>query len=177
MLLIVKICFAAVLVETWYWKPRFLHLATISEIDTLFDEQFFGLHSTIPASGIFFPRKNAGCFGAGSLLASLYIINITSNMAGLSIGLSWTHKRPTWMHLKTWSVWFKSPKVGSINSKPLPSPHNSHARNNSKTCMNDKMFIDKISLVSLGTYISNKIEWPFRMVTTIILLTAHNLQQ
>ena len=46
-------------------------------------------------------RENAGSFGGTSDTVSLVIMKTTSDMEGLSIGLSCTHRRPMWMHLKT----------------------------------------------------------------------------
>ena len=73
-----------------------LHLASISETDTLFMEKF----SNMVLDKLLL-RKNAGCFGGTSDTVSLVIMKTTSDMEGLSIGLSCTHRRPMWMHLKT----------------------------------------------------------------------------
>ena len=66
-----------------------LHLASISEIDTLFMEKFSNM-----ILGKFLLLKNAGCFGGSNDTVSLVIMETTSEMEGLSIGLSCTHRRP-----------------------------------------------------------------------------------
>jgi hypothetical protein len=72
--------------------------------------------------------ENAGSFGEGSDALSLLNIWTTNGIVGLSAGDSWTHKSPTWMHLKILSgLSHESFIDGSIRSSPLASFHNSHA--------------------------------------------------
>ena len=85
--------------------------------------------------------KNAGCFGGTSWRVSFESIETTSNMVGLSIALSCTHKRPTWMHLNTSNGGHDSfSMVESTSSKPLPSFHTCHAWYKSNCTQNVNKF-------------------------------------
>ena len=66
-----------------------LHLASISEIDTLFMEK-----SSNMISGKLLLIKYAGCFGGTNDKVSLVIMETTADMGGLSFGQSCTHRRP-----------------------------------------------------------------------------------
>lgn len=49
----------------------------------------------------FLPRQNPGVLGWGMVAVSLLNIKTTDAIVGLSSAFSWTHKRPTCMHLRT----------------------------------------------------------------------------
>jgi len=105
----------------WEHQKR-LYLAYMVDIETSFME---------PLSAGFSPTillalENAGCLGSGNC-ASLVSIDITSDIIGLSTALSSTHNKPTWMHLKTWSLEQDSLSIGSTNSNGVPAFHSSHA--------------------------------------------------
>jgi len=99
-----------------------LYLAYMVDIETSFMEPLSaGFSSTILLA-----LENAGCLGSGNC-ASLVSIDITSDIIGLSTALSSTHSKPTWMHLKTWSLEQDSLSIGSTISNGLPAFHSSHA--------------------------------------------------
>jgi hypothetical protein len=58
-----------------------------------------------------------------------YFFNIeeTSNIEGLSLAFSWTHKRAIFMHLINLHDESVSSREESINSMPLPSFYSSYA--------------------------------------------------
>jgi hypothetical protein len=106
---------------------RFSYRASIVEIVTLFFEQFSPLSIVKFVSTIFLSVVNAGCLGIGRAVCSLPIIETTSSMVGRSFGLSWTQRRPMLMNLNGIELEEGYPFVGSINSKPRSSIHNSQA--------------------------------------------------
>lgn len=71
------------------------HLASNTEIDTLFIEQHSALLSETGGSSAVILMKNAGCFGAGRERDSLASMETTSGIAGLSVAWSCTHNSPT----------------------------------------------------------------------------------
>jgi Na+-translocating ferredoxin:NAD+ oxidoreductase RnfE subunit len=105
---------------------RISYRASIVEIVTLLFEQFSPL-SLIKFVSIFLSVVNAGCLGVGRAAYSLPIIETTSSMVGRSLGLSWTQRRPMLMNLNGIELEEGYPFVGSINSKPRSSIHNSQA--------------------------------------------------
>ena len=104
------------------------HRASIVEIVTLFFEQFPAPSIVEFVSIIFRHMENAGCLGVGRGACSLLIIEITLDMVGRSVGLSWTQRRPMLMNLNKIEVKEAYPIVGSIKSKLLSSLHNSQAQ-------------------------------------------------
>lgn len=64
-------------------------------MDTSFTEKSFGLTSFEVVSCALLPLKNAGCLGYGNEKVSLLSIEMTSDMVGLSVALSCTHRSPT----------------------------------------------------------------------------------
>ena len=103
-----------------YWII-YIYLTSITEIVTLFKEQFSSTSATLLI-------KNAGCFGGESWRASFESIETTSIMVGLSNEWSCTHKSLTWMHLNISDWGHDSCSItGSISSRTLPSFHNCHA--------------------------------------------------
>ena len=86
---------------------------------------FIEWHSAMPSFGLASETpvlmQNAGC------LQGRPDIDITTDMEGLSIGLSSTQSKATLMHLKTWSSEHESCNIGCISSNPAPSFHNCHA--------------------------------------------------
>lgn len=75
----------------------------------------------------FLPRQNPGFFGNGNVAVSLLNIKTTDDITGLSSACSWTHKRPTWMHLNTSYGAHDSLTDESISPNPFPSLHSLHA--------------------------------------------------
>lgn len=73
------------------------------------------------------PRQYPGCLGCGIDTKSLLNIKTTVDMLGLSSVCSWTHNRPTCMHLITSPAEYDSPAAESISSNPLPSLYNFQA--------------------------------------------------
>ena len=107
---------------------RIFYLASITEIVTLFKEQFSDSIIESFCSPAIVLIKNAGCFGGESWRVSFESIETTSSMVGLSVAWSCTHKRPTWIHLNTSDIGHDSSSIArSISSRPLPSFHNCHA--------------------------------------------------
>lgn len=76
-------------------------------------------------------RQNPGFFGWGIDAVSLLSINTTEDIDGRSSARSWTHKRPTCIHLNTSEAEYDSPADGSTISSPVPFFHSSQAWNNS----------------------------------------------
>lgn len=72
-------------------------------------------------------ERKAGCLGSGKVMLSLVSIAMTSFIVGRSAAFSWTHIRPTWVHLSTLCSGYASRDDGSTRSDHLPSFHNSHA--------------------------------------------------
>jgi len=113
------------------------------------------------SSAILLALKNAGCLGTGNC-ASLVSIDITSDIIGLSTALASTHSKPTWMHLKTWSLEQDSLSIGgSTSSNGLPAFHSSHAW--TKFTFNVKIKLMQLAMYNLWgcmkwTYKSHKIE-------------------
>ena len=107
---------------------RIFYLATITEIVTLFKEQFSNSIIESFSSPATVMIKNAVCFGGESWRVSFESIETTSSMVGLSVAWSCTHTRPTWIHLNTSNIGHDSSSIArSISSRPLPSFHNCHA--------------------------------------------------
>lgn len=78
------------------------YLASITDMDMPLSEtgkSSVGKVLDEETSAAFLPVKNAGCFGASKGIVSLLNIEITSGIVGLSIALSCTHNRPTWIVL------------------------------------------------------------------------------
>jgi len=78
---------------------------------------------------MFLPTAKAGCLGAGRGACSFTIMEKTSDIVGLSAGLSWTQRSPMLMCLKSTEVEGGSPRTGSIKSKALLEFHDFHAYN------------------------------------------------
>ena len=104
----------------------YLYLASSTEIDSPLLDWFSDLPH-ISTFGVLICMKNAGFFGIGRVMVSFLSMETTSDMEGLSIALSCTHKRPTCMHLITSLRSQDSSNVGSSISKTVPSCHSSHA--------------------------------------------------
>ena len=132
------------------------------------------------SSTILLALENAGCLGSGNC-ASLVSIDITSDIVGLSTALSSTHSKPTWMHLKTWSLEQDSLSIGSTSSNGLPAFHSSHAW--IKFTFNVKIKIMQLAMYNLWdcmkwTYISHKIERvAVYFKEALDPSTTHNFQQ
>ena len=132
------------------------------------------------SSAILLALENAGCLGRGNC-ASLVSIDITSDIIGLSTALSSTHSKPTWMHLKTWSLEQDSLSIGSTSSIGLPAFHSSHAW--IKFTFNVKIKIMQLAMYNLWgcmkwTYISHKIKRAaVYLKVAMDLSTTHNFQQ
>lgn len=77
----------------------------------------------------FLPRQNPGFLGCCRVALSLLSIKTTDDMLGLSSACSWTHSRPTCMHLNASEAEYESPTTGSTSSNPFPSFHSFHACN------------------------------------------------
>jgi len=106
-----------VLQHFFFFDIGISHRASIVEIVTLFFEPFSTLSFVEFVSITFRPMIKAGCLGAGRGACSLLIIETTSGMAGRSIGLCWTQRRPMLINLDRTEVEEGYPIVGSINSK------------------------------------------------------------
>ena len=75
------------------------------------------------------PRQYPGVLGWGIVAVSLLNINTAEDIVGLSSAFSWTHKRPTCMHLKTSQGLYELPTDLSNTSNPFPSFHCLHTCN------------------------------------------------
>jgi len=132
------------------------------------------------SSTILLALENAGCLGRGNC-ASLVSIDITFDIIGLSTALSSTHSKPTWMHLKTWSLEQDSLSTGSTSSNGLPAFHSSHAW--TKFTFNVKIKLMQLAMYNLWgcmkwTYISHKIERvPVYFKDALDPSTTYNFQQ
>lgn len=78
----------------------------------------------------FLPRTKPGCLGCGNDDVSLFNIITTDGIIGLSSIFSWTHIRPTFMHLITSASEYESAYDESISSIAFPSFHSLHAYHN-----------------------------------------------
>lgn len=73
-------------------------------------------------------ETNAGSLSGGNgAVGSLLNMRTTSVIVGLSVGIVWTHKSPTSMHLTTLRGSHDSFIAGSTNSRARPSFQFSHA--------------------------------------------------
>ena len=84
------------------------------------------------------PRQYPGVLGWGIVAVSLLNINTAEDIVGLSSARSWTHKRPTCMHLKTSQGLYELPTDESSTSSPFPSFHFLHTCNVPVQCFVDK---------------------------------------
>lgn len=75
------------------------------------------------------PRQYPGVLGCGIVAVSLLNISTAEDIVGLSSARSWTHKRPTCMHLKTSQGLYELPTDESSTSTPFPSFHFLHTCN------------------------------------------------
>jgi len=71
-------------------------------------------------SPILIPPANLGCNGSWRAVEGPCSMRKTDDMGGLSVGTSWAHKSPTWMHLKTSSLENSPIDDGSIFSTAVP---------------------------------------------------------
>jgi len=157
-----------------------LYLASMADRDTLFMEVPIsaGLLRLF-SSTILLALENASCLGRGNF-ASLVSIDITSDIIGLSTALSSTHSKPTWMHLKTWSLEQDSLSIGPTSSNGLPAFHSSHAW--TKFTFNVKIKPMQLAMYNLWgcmkwTYISHKIKRAaVYLKVAMDLSTTHNFQ-
>ena len=78
------------------------------------------------------PRTKPGCLGCGIDAVSLLNIKTTEEIVGLSSARSWTHIRPTCMHLSTSDTEYESANDESISSSAFLSLHSLHAYHNSQ---------------------------------------------
>ena len=84
------------------------------------------------------PRQYPGVLGWGIDAVSLLNINTAEAIVGLSSARSWTHKRPTCIHLKTSLGQYELPTDISNTSNPFPSFHCLHTCN-----ISSSMFVDQ----------------------------------
>lgn len=112
----------SILYNEYYPREHYLYLASNTVIDTPFTESISDLPSGSddPASLLEVPY--AGRFGSGKNMTSLVSMDITSDIVGLSIAYSWTHKSPTWINFATWSLGHGSSDV-SASSRLSPCFH------------------------------------------------------
>lgn len=85
----------------------------------------------------------AGWVGSGRVLASVPSIITMVTMEGRSLGSSWTHNSPMFMHLITSDSSHDSNDVGSIKSRALLSNHNLHAWINTQCSFNKSTHWEK----------------------------------
>lgn len=92
---------------------------------TVNDSSFFPEEESVSKG--FLPRQYPGVLGCGIVEVSLLNIKTTDAIVGLSSARSWTHRRPTCMHLRTSLDENELPTNVSNKSSPFPSFHILHA--------------------------------------------------